>query len=240
MGIAVALRIDRYSFHARALPVYVTLAPIVLVLAAVAPDDLRAIVGGSAAALLVPLSFLLSQLGADFGKRLEGTLWQAWGGPPSTRFLRHGNQEFNAITRGRVHDQLRALGLAIPSPEEQAHSLVAADRCYQSCAEDLIRRTRDISKYPLVFKSLTEYGFRRNLLGLKRVGLLISIAGLLILAWAAYAAWSGGLPVAAPAILAIPIVGLLITWVVWVTEPTVRLAADRYARFLLEAALDVT
>ena len=51
--------------------------------------------------------------------------------------------------------------------EEQEQDQCAADMHYQSCTEDLIRRTRDTRESPLVFKGLTEYGFRSNLLGLK-------------------------------------------------------------------------
>lgn len=34
-------------------------------------------------------------------------------------------------------------------------------------------------------------------------------------------------------------IGLLINWLLWVTEKTIKLAADRYARFLLEAILNL-
>ena len=83
---------------------------------------------------------------------------------------RHGNHEFNEVTRGRIHAKLRQLELHVPTREEQEQDQRAADTYYQSCTEDLIRRTRDSRKFPLVFKALTEYGFRRNLLGLKGFG----------------------------------------------------------------------
>ena len=86
---------------------YLTLAPAVLLLTAVVPDGLKLTLGGAAAFVFVAISFLLSQIGADFGKHLERRLWHDWGGPPTTRFLQHGNQEFNEITRGRVHENLK-------------------------------------------------------------------------------------------------------------------------------------
>ena len=64
-------RFDIYSFRARVLPVYLTLAPVALLLAALVPGGLKLPLGGAAALVFVPISFLLSQVGADFGKRLE-------------------------------------------------------------------------------------------------------------------------------------------------------------------------
>lgn len=233
------IKFDTYSFRARVLPIYLTLAPLVLLLAAVVPEGLRLPIGGAAALVFAPISFLLGQVGADFGKRLEKSLWTNWGGPPTTRFLRHGNHEFNEVTRGRVHAKLRQIGLHVPTREEQEHDRSAADAHYQSCTEDLIRRTRDTRKFPLVFKALTEYGFRRNLLGLKAFGVSLTVVGLVGSAWSMYTTWIATKEVPAVSLIAGLIsAGLLLAWLVWVTERSVKLSDDRYARFILEAALE--
>ena len=235
----VAIKFDMYSFRARVLPVYLTLAPVVLLLAAVVPEGLKLPIGGATAIVFAPISYFLSQLGADFGKRLEKGLWASWGGPPTTRFLRHGNPEFNEVTRGRVHTKLRQLGLHVPAREEQEQDPCAADTHYHSCTEELIRRTRDTGKFPLVFKGLTEYGFRRNLLGLKAFGVSLTVAGGAGSAWSTYTAWTATNPLPAVSLVAGLIsAGLLLAWLVWVAESTVKLSADRYARFILEAALE--
>ena len=238
-GYCVEIELDKYSFSARVLPVYLTLAPVVLFLAAVVPEGLKLPIGGAAAIVFAPISFFLSQVGADFGKRLEKGLWARWAGPPTTRFLRHGNPEFNEVTRGRVHAKLRQLGLDVPTREEQEQDHCAADVHYQSCTEDLIRRTRDTGSFPLVFKGLTEYGFIRNLLGLKVFGVSLAVVGLAGSAWATYTAWTATHELPAVSLVAGLIsAGLLLAWLVSVTERTVKLSADRYARFILEAALE--
>ena len=233
------IKFDTYSFRARVLPVYLTLAPLVLLLAAVVPEGLKLLIGGAAALVFAPISFLSSQVGADFGKRLEKGLWASWGGPPTTRFLRHGNHEFNEVTRGRVHAKLRELGVHVPTREEQEQDPCAADTYYQSCTEELIRRTRDTGRFPLVFKGLTEYGFRRNLLGLKVFGVSLAVAGIACSAWSTYTAWTATneLP-AVSLVVGLITAGLLLAWLAWITERTVKLSADRYARFILEAALE--
>ncbi len=232
------IKFDTYSFRARVLPVYLMLAPAVLLLAALVPDGLKLPLGGAAAVVFVPISFFLSQVGADFGKRLEKRLWRDWGGPPTTRFLRHGNHEFNEVTRDRVHEKLRSLGLKVPTREEQQQDERAADNYYESCTEELIRRTRDDKKFPLVFKGLVEYGFRRNLLGLKSFSVILALASLAGALWSAYASWSPDNPPAVAIVVGLITAGLLLAWATWVTEHTVKLAANRYARFILEAALD--
>lgn len=183
--------IDTYSYKARVLPVYLTLAPGVLLVAIFVPSGLKLPLGSAAALVFIPISVFLSQAGADFGKRLEKRLWLEWDGPPSTRFLRHGNIEFNEATRHRVHQELRALKLVVPNPEEQSTDRRTADTYFESCTEELIRRTRDRRKFPLVFKGLTDYGLRRNLLGLKPFGVTIALVGCVASGLATYEGWPG-------------------------------------------------
>ena len=233
------IKFDTYSFRARVIPVYLTLAPVILLLAVLVPEGLKLPLGGAAALVFVPISFFLSQVGADFGKRLEKGLWSKWGGSPTTRFLRHANHEFNEVTRGRVHDKLRGLGLHVPTREEQDQDQRGADKHYESCTEDLIWRTRDTKKFPLVFKGLTEYGFRRNLLGLRAFGVFLAVAGVAGSAWSTYSLWvATDKPPAVSMVGGLITTGLLSAWLAWVTERTVNLAANRYARFILEAAME--
>ena len=231
------LPMDAYSFRARVLPVYLTLAPAILVLTALVPEGLKLPLSGVGALVLAPVSFFASQVGADFGKQLEKSLWRAWGGPPTTRFLRHGNHEFNEFTRGRVHAKLRSLGLRVPTADEQVRDERSADKRYESCTQELIRRTRDPSKFPIVFKGLVEYGFRRNLLGLKSIGVFIAAVSVVCAALSTYAKWSPQDPPAISIVATLSAAGLYLAWLSWVTERAVKLAADRYARFIIEAAL---
>jgi len=231
--------LDVYSWRARAFPVYLTIAPLALALVAVLPHGLDLSVSGGAAIVFAPLAFLLGQLGGDFGKRLEKRLWQKWGGPPTTRFIRHANDEFNPITRERIHEKLRDLGLRVPSKQEEKDDPARADQYYHACIEELIRRTRDRKKFPLVFENLTDYGFRRNLLGLKPFGLPITAVALSLCLWRIWASWDVQEPPTVAIVAALLGLGILLVWIFWVNEKAVRIAADRYARSLLEAALEL-
>ena len=231
--------LDRYSWYARAFPVYVMIAPVALVLAIILPDGLNLPLGGAAAIVFLPLAFLSGQIGADYGKCLEKKLWRQWGGAPTTRFLRHSNHEFNTRTRERIHDKLRSLGLIVPSKEDEGKDVQAADIYYESCTQELIRKTRNHARFPLVFKKLTEYGFRRNLLGLKPLGLSIVAVSFLLCVASVGIKWSNNGDLAASIGATLLVAGLFFTWLMWVNEKAVRLTADRYARFLLEAALEL-
>ena len=201
------IKFAAYSFRARALPVYLSLSPAALLLAALAPAGLQLPLEGAAALVFVPISFLLSQAGADFGKHLKKRIWCDCGGPPTTRFLRHGNREFNEVTRACVHDKLHSLGLLVLTREEQQQDARAA-------------------------------GFRRNLFDLNTFGVLIALASLAGTGWPTYTSWSAATAPPVSIVAGVINAGLLLAWMTWVTERTVKLAANRYARFIFEAALD--
>ena len=185
------------------------------------------------------LSFVASQIGADFGTRLEKRLWAKWGGPPTTRFLRHRNKEYNAIVRQALHQSLIELGLRVPTEEEEAQNPEFADECYGACTTQLRTLTRNGKEYPLVRKRLIDYGFRRNMLGLRWIGLVA--AAVVLLLCTSHIAWnwaSAGLnaPLLAVGILS---AGMAIGWWMLVNERAVSLGAKRYANSLLETARDM-
>ena len=233
------VKLDSYNTYARAFPVYITIAPIVLILFAILPEGFDWKLGGAASIVLLPLSYLCGQIGGDLGKKCESGLWNKWDGPPTTRFLRHGNSEFNTMTRKLTHHKLRGLGFYVPSQEEQAQNPQEADDFYESCTDELRRLTRDRNYFPRVFEELRAYGFRRNIFALKPYGLTLTALSFCVCLIMGFDDWSTGKllgPVLVPAFINLT---LIIIWLGWFTENGVRLTADRYARFLLEAALDL-
>ena len=231
------LKLDSYNISARAFPVYITIMPIVLFLFAILPESFDWKFGGTSAIVLFPLSYLCKQVGGDFGKRRECTLWNKWGGPPTTRFLRHYNSEFNPNTRNRIHAKLRRLRLYVPSQEEQDQNPQEADNAYESCVDELRRRTRDSKRFPLVFQELRNYGFKRNIFALKPLGLTLSILSFLACLIMVFPDWSIGKQFGSVIVPCLINLGLILVWLLWSRERAVKLTADRYARFLLEACL---
>lgn len=232
--------LDKYDLVARVFPTYLAIFPLAAVIVALLPEPNSLLIGAGSAIVLLPLAYLAAQLGADFGKRREKGLWEKWGGPPTTRFLRYSNNEFNSVVRDRVHATLRLLGFPVPTPQEEERDPTSADQRYEACVQELIRRTRHPKRFPHVFRELTAYGFRRNLLGVKPIGLPLTVLAFALSSWQIWATWGLGKPSTAGTLVAWAVsVILSFVWVLWVNERAVRLAADRYARFLLEAAVNL-
>lgn len=114
-------------------------------------------------------SFVLSQIGRDNGKKKENRLFKYWGGKPTSMILRHSNDHLDIHTKKRFHAKLEQTipYIKIPTHEEEMENLQAADAIYDSCTKWLISKTRDESRYSLLFKENINYGFRRNLWGMK-------------------------------------------------------------------------
>lgn len=230
---------DSYETYARAFPVYITVLPIVSVMFLILPEGFDWKFGGASAIVLLPLSYLCRQIGGDFGKRCQNALWDKWEGAPTTRFLRHGNSEFNSNTRERIHAKLRCLGLHVPSQEEQDQNPQEADDSYESCVDELRRRTRDRKRFSRVFQELRDYGFRRNIFALKPIGLVITVLSFFISLIIAVYDWRLGKQSVSAIVPCFINLGLILVWLLCFTEKAVKLTADRYAHFLLEACLDL-
>jgi hypothetical protein len=51
--------------------------------------------------------------------------------------------------------------------------------CYDSCGDLLREKTRDKDKFSLIFQENMNYGFRRNLWGMKTLGIFTSLMGII-------------------------------------------------------------
>ena len=191
---------------------------------------------------------LLSQIGRDRGKRKESALWDRWGGPPTTRLLRfRGSPNRIILSRWRAGIE-RLMGRALPSEEEELQDPAGADQQYEAAVNLLREATRDSSKFPLVLAENVNYGFRRNLWGLKPYGLLLAVL-------ATAASWGLFLSVALPPaeswldvvvrnpdmLITTRLVGsvfstaVIAVWLSIITPEWVRTTAEAYAQRLLGA-----
>lgn len=169
------MKFDAYSLKARVYPCTIVLFPCFL-LAIIYVTNIEAYYHyfTSFAALGV-FSFLLAQIGRDNGKKKEKGLFEFWGGKPTNMILRHSNDHLDVHTKKRLHTKLeqKIPNIKIPTHEEEQENIQEADAIYDSCTKYLISKTRDSNKYSLLFKENINYGFRRNLWGMKTGALLI-------------------------------------------------------------------
>jgi hypothetical protein len=247
---------DDYNRKARLTPALLVGLPIVLIATALFPDQFWS--WGGVVSLLAWFGVLklLAQLARHTGKKIEDDLYKSWGGKPTTCLLQHRTAK-NKVELARQHSKLSELtGQAIPNYEEELANPDLADQIYETCVKFLISKTRDHSKFFLVYEENCNYGFRRNLLGLKPFGIIASSIGILSLG--AQYAFAVGLPDkltsfqlsnSAQIIMSLKFANypplaivcllmntfLLIAWLFWINPDWVKDAADSYAIRLLES-----
>lgn len=174
--------LDPYDWRARALPALLCLLPALVALLVVYPA--AASWQGSLLTLLVSCGFvfMLSRVARDAGKRIQDRLFRDWDGAPTTQLLRHRNDHFDAHTTQALHARLRALtALNLPDVRTERDLPAAADEVYRAASLWLIKRTRDTERFPLLFKENINFGFHRNALGLRWVGVAIALAAIIVI-----------------------------------------------------------
>jgi len=153
--------------------------------------------------------------------------------------LRHRGVSNTVLVQQR-HKKLQELlpDQKIPTAEEELANPERADEVYEAATAILREKTRDKKRFPLVFEENCNYGFRRNLWGMKPLGTFAAVVGTaavaaLIVMHYRYAnvVMSSITPTAAV------LNGLLLlAWLFWVTPAWVKIAADAYAERLLAAS----
>jgi hypothetical protein len=136
-----------------------------------------------------------------------------------------------AVKRRR-RAQLEALiGEPLPTPEEELREPELSDDRYAAATRALIgRRHNDSSRHAMLHAENTGYGFRRNLLALKSVGVAIVVFSLCVDVWVLL---SNQFDWRLAAVSGIHIAALL-TWVLAVKSEWVLEAAEDYASTLFE------
>lgn len=169
---------DPYDRKARATPALLTVLPLVVPLVCqfgAKNPILTGILGvlGSCGVIYAAASIARGR-----GKLLEDNLVKEWGGMPTTILLRHRDDFFDSGTKKRYHlDALVRLGIHMPTAAEELADPVAADDVYRSVARRLREVTREDKK--LLLKENIAYGFHRNTLAMKGVGIFNCLVGII-------------------------------------------------------------
>jgi hypothetical protein len=225
---------DSYSFHARVIPIALLVLPAVVLLAAGLISGSR--LGAVSGFVVTVLAAIAGQLGRDRGRALQPKLWDGWGGNPALQRLRH-RSAVRTEQLERQHRRVEAvLAEPLPSAQDEQNDPDAADAQYDEAVRRLIALTRDRSRFGLLFAENVNYGQRRNMLGLRWIGLAVALATLVCSATLLIIA--GGtladraeryVPGAAIALLLLPF------WLRVVSPHWVRVPAEAYADRLMES-----
>jgi hypothetical protein len=173
--------IDKYTMKARVFPAAIALSPaLALVVVSVEWDSFSlsdALVALASIALLV----VLADIARRNGKQIEKQLIESWGGLPSTHLLRYRNVTLDASSKRRYLKFLAGrIGEEVPTPEDELDNPSSCDEFYSRCCLWLRENTRNHECFGILFEENMNYGFRRNMLGLKHAAFIVTTIVVLI------------------------------------------------------------
>lgn len=240
---------DPYNRRARLQPALFVMLTILLIGLLLYPE-----IETRAATILTILAYfggsiLLTQMGRERGKKIEPNSFDVWSGKPSVALIRHRDTRLNSVTKSRYHQflQKNIPHFKLPSKDQEKQSPSAADEIYQAATDWLLSKTRDTTKFRLIFEENMNYGFRRNLYALKPAALFLDFllgAGVIVVmamqeAFKADDVFQSLTEIDSHLYIAFAVVILHILAMVFVVTKTwVKTTADAYGQQLL-AACDV-
>lgn len=230
--------LDAYTLRARLLPAVIATAPALALVAIYVSWEKFALSQLLVTIALFTLLVVFSDIARRQGKRIEPILYKKMGGKPTTIMLRRCDTTLNEKSKARIHAVLATrLNEPSPTPEEEAAHPDHSDTFYERGGDWLRENTRDSKRFKLVYEENMTYGFRRNLLGMKWLGLGLNSLVLLISASTFYIPLpSLFLPArAAGTIVSVSVFAALhsLYLMLVVTEQSVMDSSRQYARQLL-------
>lgn len=228
--------LDIYNLRARLLPAVIGIAP-AIAFAAISISwsevSLPQVIATAAVAVLFVAA---SDIARRVGKRFERKMFVSTGGRPIMTLLRHADPVLETRTKERYRAYLaKQLGEAPPSAEEEERDPAAADGFYDRCGVWLREHTRDKAKFRILFEENMTYGFRRNLYGLRWLGLALNalVVAVCVYLLSPYGTWiSETTRSEIFAVLTIAAIHALY-FLLFVTRISVEEASNQYARQLV-------
>ncbi len=239
---------DPYERRARTYPALLVLLPALTVAIAIYGPKASIVSTVATTAASCGGLYWMAETSRRLGHELELKLFEEWGGKPSTQLLRHRDGRIEWPTKQRYHSFIaRRINIPFPTAEQESQDPRGADEVYQSGVRWLLNQTRanGDKNFDLLLKENIGYGFRRNMLGVKKVGISIAVMSAI---WAL--AYGGVVNLAGRPVLDISAVprivpnvaltlvvafGMVVFWVFSATKASVRFAAFEYAEMLLRA-----
>lgn len=221
--------LDEYDLRARLIPALIVSAPPLAATVACIPAAMSEWVF-LRAMLEVPFLYLLMHVARTEGYKMENGLFATWGGKPTTAMLRHRDARIDQLTKERYKSTITDLTkITFPAAAEEHADAAKADAAYGSAIQRLIEFRRGES-FPLVFNENCNYGFARNLLALKDIGLVLALLSLVAVFGVAWFQPHRITPAGELAILLALAVGATFAYI---TPKIVRCQAEAYAIALL-------
>ena len=231
------LAMDRYELKARTYTVLLLITPATVLFVAFFSTNFSVFQSIMIGIFAHGIAFLFAQIARDFGKRKEKKLFKKWDGIPSVAIFRHRDQRLNTATKRRYHEQLSHLVNSGNSPTKEQEELdpISADEIYNTWSDFLRSNTRNTEVFSLLFQENVNYGYRRNIWGIRPLGIFLSLITLLtntVLIYCTYLSTSRvDIPLTLSGIVSLIFLAL---WLFQFSMSWVKVSADAYAERLAE------
>ncbi|ARP69311.1 hypothetical protein LK07_05480 [Streptomyces pluripotens] len=233
--------LDEYERRARLVPGLLAIFPVAILLSVLSLRQLPTVSYVMGAVVLIGTPVVVADIVRQQGRKAEKTLWASWGGPPTTAWLRLREPSDNEVQRDLWRKAVAEVsGVELLSLRAERANSSRADQAIATAVGQVRDRTRDSEKFKLLFNENRNYGFARNLYGVRWIGRGISLGGVLVVG--AYMAWVS-LGRHQDGITSENLFGVasclafFIYWCVWPSPGRVREAANKYAQQLLQSAV---
>jgi len=235
---------DPYERNARLVPGLLVVLPLLVPLVSVYGPRHPVLTAVAGLVSACGATYMLANIARGRGKKLEEILAKEWGGMPTTITLRHRDTSMlDSVSKRRYHDAITSkLGITMPTAEQESADPTAADDIYIGATKRLREVTRGDKN--LLLKDNISYGFHRNMLGMKPLGVGTCILGLLyglniaqVIQFAplAFEYPNFGSPNLASTLTLLVSIGLLTAWLGYFDKEAVRRVGFAYAERLFES-----
>ena len=169
--------LDEYELKARVAPGLIMVLPVLLVALYIAPILSSLPIFAASGICTVVLIYALGHLARARGEAIEPALWASWGGPPSTRFLRHRDVAFATELKTAIRKALEhKFSIRLLSAAEERMEPGRAEGAIADAFRQVRQYLRQRDSAGLWHKHNIEYGYSRNLLGCRWPWLVMSLA----------------------------------------------------------------
>lgn len=163
---------DTYSIKARVFPAIIAALPTLALLFIIVPWDHLGISQAIASFMGAILVFAFADMARNRGKNIQTKLGS--GETPEQWYRDNPDlpEVSKSLFRSFVAEQLKQ---EAPTANEEEFNPAKANDFYRAANAWLRDRTRDTSKFSMLFGENITYGFRRNLLGLKKIAIICNV-----------------------------------------------------------------
>jgi hypothetical protein len=220
--------LDEYELKARIAPGLILALPVLVDAAYAAPILSSWPIFAAGGIFSLALIYGLGYVVRAQGQAIEPQLWKQWGGPPSIRFMRSSDPLFGSDLKDSIRSAVaREFSLTLPNPTEESRNPNAADKAIADAFGRVRQFLRQHDPTGLWSKANIEYGFCRNLLGCRKIWVMVALSAA---AFAAVYAFKSGTTLLNPAVTIALLAFVGAVYVEWSVLPdTTKRIADRYA-----------